>query len=302
MAYWWVSQNQTFRHEREGGYLWAPAIDKAGKTPFHWQTMHDVRPGDLVFSFVDQTIKALGVAQSSARPATRPLEFTDQELWKQDGFRIDVVYEDVKPPLNIPLVSSELSKLLPSTHSPLNRNGTGNQGYLFPLPDGAGRYLLSHVGRDAALGLQHGDELAVKAITRSTLTLTEKQAVIQARVGQGRFRNDLLRMWDGRCAITGIALTQLLRASHIKPWASSNNRERIDTYNGLLLAANYDAAFDAGIISFDDSGALLCKPLVDPTELLRAGIDTTGRLRIMREEMLPYLDFHRRNLANLAPA
>jgi hypothetical protein len=75
-----------------------------------------------------------------------------------------------------------------------------------------------------------------------------------------------------------------------------------DTGDSLLFGANYDVAIDAGIISFDDNKALLCRPLVNLTELLRAGINTSARLRTPRKETLPYLDFHHRNLVRSAPA
>ena len=55
-----------------------------------------------------------------------------------------------------------------------------------------------------------------------------------------------MRLWGGRCAVTGLDLPLLLRASHIKPWRDSDNRERLDPYNGLLLSPSYDAAFDWG--------------------------------------------------------
>ena len=64
--------------------------------------------------------------------------------------------------------------------------------------------------------------------------------------------------WGGRCAITEVTEPRLLRASHIKPWAKcETDAERLDVYNGLLLAAHLDAAFDAGLISFTDEGAIL---------------------------------------------
>ena len=97
MAYWWVSQNRTFRHERDGGYLWAPARDRSGRTPQHWRTMLDVQPGDVVFSYVGQRIMSLGVAGSSARPDMKPPEFSDQSDWKQEGYRVDVSYENLHP-------------------------------------------------------------------------------------------------------------------------------------------------------------------------------------------------------------
>jgi hypothetical protein len=114
MAFWWVSQNQTFRHERAGGYLWAPLADKQGRTPHHWQSMNEVRPGDIIFSFVNQAIRSISVAQTAALGATRPKEFSDTaSLWKQDGLKIDVEYQDIDPPVPVAPVSAELNSLLP---------------------------------------------------------------------------------------------------------------------------------------------------------------------------------------------
>jgi len=60
----------------------------------------------------------------------------------------------------------------------------------------------------------------------------------------------LLDLWEGRCAVTGLAVPELLRASHIKPWADcETDAERLDVYNGFLLAPHLDAAFDLGFIT-----------------------------------------------------
>lgn len=69
----------------------------------------------------------------------------------------------------------------------------------------------------------------------STLTPTEKTQLINARVGQGRFRADLEQHWNGRCAVTGCAILATLRASHIKPWRDSSNAERLN--KGQWLAS-----------------------------------------------------------------
>jgi putative restriction endonuclease len=63
--------------------------------------------------------------------------------------------------------------------------------------------------------------------------------------------------WGGRCPLTGITEPVLLRASHILPWAQSTDEQRLDVYNGLLLSALWDAAFDAGLVSFGDNGVVL---------------------------------------------
>ena len=80
---------------------------------------------------------------------------------------------------------------------------------------------------------------------------TDKRQIILSRLGQGKFRKDLIKMFNGICFITGFNKTELLVASHIKPWKVSSDMERLDPYNGLLLIPNYDKLFDKGYISFN---------------------------------------------------
>lgn len=99
------------------------------------------------------------------------------------------------------------------------------------------------------------------AFEKQTATLprsTEAERLVVQRVGQGIFRDGLLEYWEGRCAITGLAVPELLRASHIKPWADcASDAERLDVFNGLLLAPHLDAAFDCGFITVADDGAVV---------------------------------------------
>jgi predicted restriction endonuclease len=99
------------------------------------------------------------------------------------------------------------------------------------------------------------------------LTETEKTILVNTRVGQGNFRAQLIQMWGG-CALTGYKNTQLLLASHIKPWRDSNNEERLDKYNGLLLLANLDKAFDLGFISFDNQGKVMISKYLERPEAI----------------------------------
>jgi predicted restriction endonuclease len=84
--------------------------------------------------------------------------------------------------------------------------------------------------------------------------------VIQ-RIGQDLFRQALIEYWNGQCPITDITDPALLRASHIVPWAEcESDEQRLDVHNGLLLSALWDAAFDAGLVSFADDGGVLISP------------------------------------------
>ena len=89
-----------------------------------------------------------------------------------------------------------------------------------------------------------------------TASDTEKESIVKSRLGQGKFRDNLLNYWS-ECAVSGVTLPAFLRASHIKPWRDCTNSERLDTYNGLLLNTTLDAAFDRGFISFADDGGIL---------------------------------------------
>ena len=87
---------------------------------------------------------------------------------------------------------------------------------------------------------------------------TEAERLTVQRIGQGVFRQALLDYWGARCPLTGIADLAMLRASHIVPWAACrDDAHRLDVHNGLLLSALWDAAFDAGLVSFGDDGTPL---------------------------------------------
>ncbi|WP_083455194.1 HNH endonuclease [Pseudomonas sp. Q12-87] len=123
---------------------------------------------------------------------------------------------------------------------------------------------------------------------------TEIERFVRLRVGQQKFRQALLEYWRGSCAVTGVALPEVLRASHAKPWAEcSSDAERLDVFNGFLLIANLDALFDRFLISFDDQGGLLISPQLPVIDLQQLGIHSGMRLRWLATEHQKYLGFHR---------
>jgi hypothetical protein len=122
---------------------------------------------------------------------------------------------------------------------------------------------------------------------------TVRQALIEARIGQGAYRARMLELWGGRCAVTGCRIREVLVASHAKPWAESSNEERLDEYNGLLLAAHVDRLFDAGLISFADDGAMLVGPELPEEALRTLGLAAASRLRLVHDRHKPYLAAHR---------
>ncbi|MCL2310549.1 MAG: HNH endonuclease [Proteobacteria bacterium] len=122
---------------------------------------------------------------------------------------------------------------------------------------------------------------------------TEKTELVNARIGQGIFRQKLLRYWKDCCAVTGYKNPDMLIASHIKPWSASSNAERLDPFNGLLLTPNLDRAFDKGFITFDEDGVLAVSPLLTEPETL--GI-VRGMRVVLQPQHRPFMAYHREHV------
>lgn len=135
------------------------------------------------------------------------------------------------------------------------------------------------------------DEAFDKIAESKNLDETEKDALVKVRIGQGKYRAALDDIWKG-CALTGIKCRDLLRASHIKAWRDAEAHERIDPFNGLLLAAHLDALFDKGLISFDSNGFILISDLISETDLNKLSIDKSMQLK-MPPEIHEYMKCHR---------
>ena len=97
-------------------------------------------------------------------------------------------------------------------------------------------------------------------------------------------------------AVTGTGETGLLTASHIRPWHRSNNIQRLDENNGLLLSAAYDRAFNDGFLTFSDSGLIVPSEAIDPADLQRSGVQLFARLREYDGQIDEYMSFHRENV------
>ena len=100
---------------------------------------------------------------------------------------------------------------------------------------------------------------SLKKIT--TISDTESNAEVHQRIGQNVFRSVLLEIYGGQCCVCGLNISELLRASHILPWAESKPN-RLNPENGLCLSATYDAAFDKYLISFDDDYRMIVSPYI----------------------------------------
>ena len=315
MRFWWVNQNQTYRHEVSGGYLWSPQRKANGSQNPYYDFMREVSPGDLIFSFADTWIRTIGVARSNAYPAPKPSEFgTAGAYWDKIGWRIDVSFHalrtgTVRPADHMAL----LGPLLPAKYAPLQADGRGLQSvYLTLVDDRLASMLIDLIGPEAralaqhlftsatdmptasAVGLVQWEEHELELVRdNQTIPETERRALVLARRGQGLFKQRVMRL-ERACRITGVTNETHLRASHCKPWRSASNEERVDGENGLLLTPTIDHLFDRGFIGFEANGDLIVAPVADAASLRRMGIDPGARINVgaFSEGQRGFLRYH----------
>lgn len=268
MRYWWVNQKQTYRHEVPGGYLWSPKRKANGdRNPFY-DFMREVAPSDIVFSFADALIKAVGIAASYAYEAPKPLEFRQAgAYWDKIGWRVDVRFVELRLPLRPSENMAVLAPLLPDRYAPLRPGGDGLQNlYLTTISAPFAAALIDLIGseaRDVVLGRRVAEELPIQPgiglveweeheieqVQSDTRILdTTRQALVLARRGQGLFK-DRVRKIERACRITGVDRVEHLRASHCKPWRDSTNDERL---NGKMVCCSPPMPIISSIV--DSSG------------------------------------------------
>ena len=314
MRFWWVNQNQTYRHEIQGGYLWSPKKNANGaRNPFY-ESMREVSPGDLIFSFKDTRIVAIGIAQSYCWENPKPLEFgTAGQNWENVGWKVKVEFTELKNIIRPKDHMAVLGPYLPEKYSPLQPNGNGLQSvYLTELPKPLAEMLMGLIGQEvAALSLtaqavkplpaddldywEHKLELDIVGDT--SVRETERLAIVRARVGQGLFK-ERVSMIETKCRITGVENPVHLVASHCKPWRDSSNEERLDGENGLLLTPSIDHLFDRGFIGFENNGKLIISPVAHRPSLERMGVETEQIVNVggFSSGQKQFLDFHRNSV------
>ncbi len=142
---------------------------------------------------------------------------------------------------------------------------------------------------------QKSEEREINKIEEDkTLSKTEKEATVKARIGQGLYREKLLKKYSDGCIITHINIPEVLIASHIKPWSVSNNSERTNGDNGFLLSATYDRLFDRGLISFENTGEIILSTMITSENAERLELDK-GRTYDIKFSpgMKDFLAYHR---------
>ena len=316
MRYWWVNHKQTFRHEFGGGYIWSPKTKRGGAFNRFYETMREVAPGDVIFSYAGGVIRGFGIAKTHCYTSPRPDEFGHiGEVWDEIGWRADVAFIPITRPLRPSEHMQALAPVLPKQYSPVDAAGHGYQHvYLAEIPRPMALVLgqlispaLLRIVQDSRVaeqaevidtelrGINEWEEAETKRILQTKrLAETTRNALIKARVGQGLFRRNLTH-FENHCRITGVTYQAHLFASHIKPWRESTNEERLDGENGLLLTPSIDHLFDRGFISFEGNGELLISDVAHKESVQRMGIETDRIVHVGKfsEGQKTFLTYHR---------
>ncbi|MBT3317096.1 HNH endonuclease [bacterium] len=313
MRYWWVNQNQTYRQEVGGGYMWSPKRNKVGGKAASYEMMREIAPGDLVLSFYKQHIMAVGIATTLCLDGWMPKEFGEKD-WNPRGWRIEVSFQELNNKIKPAKYMHLFQPVLPKKYSPLQKSGRGNQAYLFEIPNLMMGVLAQIIGHEVQLLLNappplcreehdapfdpHGDIERLEnseiqtIINNNNIIDTDRIELVKSRRGQGLFRKKV-SLIERECRITKVSNPEHLIASHIKPWRHADNDQRLDKENGLFLTPNIDHLFDRGLISFENNGKVIVAPRADTTSLNKMKIDTISNVGSFSSGQKEYLEYHR---------
>ncbi len=310
MRYWWVSQNQTFRHEIGGGYMWSPKRAKNGNAILSYTNMTRASVGDIVFAFYQGKVQYIGAVAAHALSSSKPEEFGNSGVaWSNDGWLVPVSWAPLPKAVSPKQHIEQLRPLLPSKHSPIRANGEGNQAYLFEISHDLANQILQIAETNdelinGLLNLGQEGQPVVRALEAEieqsilgdhNLDETEKDNLIKSRKGQGKFKSNLMKV-ENHCRLTGLTDKRFLIASHIKAWSKcETNSERLDGHNGFLFAPNPDKLFDNGFIGFEDNGNLMVSSLISEDLLRLLGFSSSANVGSFSQAQCAYLRFHREN-------
>jgi hypothetical protein len=316
MNFWWVNHKQTFRQEFFGKYIWSPKRKRNDQINPFYETMREVAPDDIVYSFADGAVRGFGVARTHCYTSPRPDEFGHVgQAWNEVGWRVDIDFQPFSEPVLPTQHMQAIAPTLPGRYSPIRSSGHGNQGvYLAEIPRSMA-LIIAQLASPDLLGIIQGIQLSERPTTPLPelrgiveweerecariaedrhLRETERQALIKARRGQGQFRQNVAQL-ERFCRVTRVDRPEHLIASHIKPWRESDNHERLFEGNGLLLTPTIDHLFDRGFISFENNGELLISPVAHEDSIRKMGIVTDRVVNVggFAEPQREFLEFHR---------
>jgi hypothetical protein len=267
--------------------------------------MREVSPGDIVFSYCDTLVKAVGIVTGPAQAGPKPDFGAAGANWSREGWFVPVDYCAVSEPIRPKDHIGVLRPFLPARYSPLQVTGDGLQSvYLAEVPDSLAQALIALMGQSfwdavaaaSSVPTSPDEHDRIDEVAEATLLGgTFREQLVRARRGQGVFRANVL-LHESCCRVTRVDEPRHLKASHIKPWRDASDIERLDGANGLLLSPHIDHLFDGGYLTFSTSQEMVIVPEVREKLLDAWGIDAGQRVDEFTREQQAYLDYHRANV------
>ncbi|NCT40326.1 MAG: hypothetical protein GW778_01515 [Alphaproteobacteria bacterium] len=259
MQFFWINKQNSYQLKNGetlkisngmlGNYFWAPMKGKGGRSQNHWERLGEMAVGDVAFISVKRKLTA--VAKVLKTPSIRPA-LHDFKQWSGEGYYVEVSYKPLSNELSIDDFFDDIKELLPDKYGPFTHEGKRNEGYCFALNDAAGSFLLNLTDISFASGEFTGlGDNAQQNFESDYQPRSEEDArkivlaAIRQRQGQPKFRNGLLEIYEGKCAITASKASVVLEAAHIAPY---NGEETNELSNGILLRSDIHTLFDRGLV------------------------------------------------------
>jgi putative restriction endonuclease len=300
--YWWVNHKQTHKQEIEGGYIWSPKKNANSSKNNSYDNMEKTSVGDVVFSFADAKIKAIGRVIDHCTTASKPTDFGDKgDNWDDEGWLVKVEWSMLTNPFRAKDNIALLLPYLSDKYAPIQSNGNGNQGcYLASISTELAEVLfnLSNVDIEQYVGSVIDDawqeeELITREIEQDTsINQTTKKQLVDSRRGQGKYRRNLA-LFERQCRVTGITDKRFLIASHSKPWSKSENDEKLDGNNGFFFSPHVDKLYDNGWLTFESNGDAIYADNTITKALKQWGIKLPINIGKLNDEQQAYLAYHR---------
>jgi len=308
-SFWWVNHSHTFRAELAGSYLWfANKTHKSKARSESEKNTQKLLPGDVIFSFAQGEIGAIGVVMGAAREAAKPTEFESiaEHADSQSGWMVPVRFTALTAPLRTEAHMGDLTAVLPRKYAPILSSGASNQHMVLAavppsmvttltgLLDGQVERIVGTIIEKVGRSLM--EDVAESAIQQRTdIGPPQKSDLLKARYGQGVFRFNVEQN-EHSCRITGVLDRRHLWARHIKPWCECDDVEKLDGANGLMMSPHIAHLFERGYISFSDEGDLLVSQDLNPVVLDNWHIQLPLNVGEFRPEQCFYLEWHRREV------
>ena len=252
MNFWWAIQSDNFPDVFPDGTLWAPLRGSLGQRVASWETLRNVRPGDVVLHYSRPAVR--GISRVATLPA---LAYPPARGYKEPvDTEGTLVLTDPLSEVHIPW--KDVLDILPPGQGPLTTVGTLNRGYFYDLDSEGAVRLLQQAGLEITNGPEGGWNGAV-SVDQYFGGPSDRWTLGAVRTEQRFLRNQQLQFRGNCCSLCGHAFpAELLIAAHIKPRSACSEQERMDTRNVSMLACLFgcDALFELGYVVVGESGVI----------------------------------------------